>query len=406
VTLAYYNENDKFCAQWLRNLIQQNLIAPGHVDERDIRDVKPYDLIPYTQCHFFAGIGGWSCALRQAGIPDHRKIWTGSCPCQPFSAAGKRLGFADDRHLWPYWRYLIQQRRPAEILGEQVASASQWLGLVRGDLEDLGYAVGAIPVEAASAGADHLRDRYWFVAKCENVGYERSGSARQWRNGSQNSCNDFHGGCGVADVEATIGERENTSRIALGATSFVANDGQRRCNGSGEGQVEFARRTETECAGSASVDVAHAASNGRGESKQSAFYRNGQTPSLADATSSFDMGNACTPRTRWDRSSSTRTQEEVGCERQFNGDFYNASESSGYEWVLGADGKARRVKPGVRLLVDGISGRVAVRRTDKQGTTLNEEAHWYSRVGALKGFGNAIDPRPAAAFIKAALSSI
>src|SRR3974390_1280019 len=119
---AYYNEHDPHAAQWLRNLVARGAIAPGDVDERDILDVRPSDLAGYSQHHFFAGIGVWSYALRCAGWPDDRLVWTGSCPCQPFSAAGKRAGFADERHLWPAWFWLIQQCRPCSIFGEQVAS--------------------------------------------------------------------------------------------------------------------------------------------------------------------------------------------------------------------------------------------------------------------------------------------
>jgi len=167
---AYYNEIDPYAAQWLRNLIDAGLIAPGEVDTRSIVDVRPADLAGFEQCHFFAGLGGWGGALRLAGVPDDRPLWTGSCPCQPFSLAGKQKGFADDRHLWPVWRELIAERRPATVLGEQVASASAWLGLVRGDLEAMGYAVGAIPIEARSAGADTKRDRYYFVAHAPSNG--------------------------------------------------------------------------------------------------------------------------------------------------------------------------------------------------------------------------------------------
>lgn len=160
---AYYNDNDAYVADWLDNLIHERLIAPGEVDRRSIVAVRPADLVGFDQCHFFAGIGGWSAGLRLAGWRDDRKCWTGSCPCGPFSGIGKQLGFDDERHLWPAWHELIRECRPTVIFGEQVASASAWLRLVRSDMEALGYAVGAIPFEAASAGADHLRDRFWFV---------------------------------------------------------------------------------------------------------------------------------------------------------------------------------------------------------------------------------------------------
>ncbi len=119
---AYYNELDPAAAQWLRNLIDAGHIAPGHVDERSIEDVLPSDLLGYTQCHFFAGIGIWSHSLRQAGWPDDRAVWTGSAPCQPFSVAGNGKGEDDERHLWPAFYRLISECRPSVIFGEQVAS--------------------------------------------------------------------------------------------------------------------------------------------------------------------------------------------------------------------------------------------------------------------------------------------
>ena len=161
---AYYNEFDKAAAAWLRELIKDGLIADGDVDERSIEDVMPSDLRGYTQCHFFAGIGGWSYALRLAGWPDDRPVWTGSCPCQPFSAAGKGAAFDDERHLWPAFQHLIKERGAAVVLGEQVASkdADPWIDLVQADMEAMGYAFGAVPFPSASIGAPHIRDRlYW-----------------------------------------------------------------------------------------------------------------------------------------------------------------------------------------------------------------------------------------------------
>lgn len=163
---AYYNEIDPYAAQWLRNLINANLIAPGDVDERSIVDVDADDLKQYTQCHFFAGIGGWSLAARMARWPDDRPLWTGSCPCQPFSVAGKGEGQSDERHLWPNFHALIRARRPDVIMGEQVAAAvgKNWLDGVQSDLEDIDYSCGAAIVPACSVDAPHRRERLWFVA--------------------------------------------------------------------------------------------------------------------------------------------------------------------------------------------------------------------------------------------------
>lgn len=171
---AYYNEIDPYAADWLRNLIAAGHIAPGDVDERSIEDVHPDDLRPYTQCHFFAGIGVWSYALRRAGWADDRPVWTGSCPCQPFSEAGKGAGFDDERHLWPDWHWLIQECRPSAIFSEQVASkdAEPWLDLVSSDLEALGFAVGAVAFPSASVGAPHMRDRTYFVAHAPGQGLQ------------------------------------------------------------------------------------------------------------------------------------------------------------------------------------------------------------------------------------------
>ena len=172
---AYYNEIDPAAAAWLRELIKHNLIAPGDVDERSIEDVTAADLMGYDQCHFFAGVGIWSHALRLSGIPDDFKVWTGSCPCQPFSAAGKGEGFADERHLWPAFGWLIQQCRPERVFGEQVAGKDglAWLDLVSADMEALGYSVGAVPFAAAGIGAPHIRERLYWVADAEGSGWRK-----------------------------------------------------------------------------------------------------------------------------------------------------------------------------------------------------------------------------------------
>jgi len=192
--MNYYNEYDARAAAWLRELINQNLIPYGHVDTRSITEVKPDELKGYAQCHFFAGIGGWSYALQLAGWPADRPVWTGSCPCQPFSVAGKGKGVADERHLWPVFFELIRQCRPKHVFGEQVASAINhgWLDGVSADLEAEGYACGAAVLGAHSVNSPHQRQRLYWVAYGNDKRLERGDSVREC------SCDDAGAG-GVAD---------------------------------------------------------------------------------------------------------------------------------------------------------------------------------------------------------------
>ena len=164
--MNYYNEIDPVAAQWLRELITDGLIPNGHVDERSICDVQGSELDGYVQCHFFAGIGGWPLALRIAGWPDDRPCWTGSCPCQPFSCAGRRKAQSDERHLWPQMFRLVRECRPVRVFGEQVANAigHGWLDGISADLEAENYACGAVVLGAHSINAPHIRQRLYWLA--------------------------------------------------------------------------------------------------------------------------------------------------------------------------------------------------------------------------------------------------
>lgn len=202
----YYNEIEPRKAAWLRELIREKVIADGEVDERSITEIQPQDIAGFAQCHFFAGIGVWSYALRLAGWADDRPVWTGSCPCPSFSAAGKGGGFADPRHLWPYWARLIRECNPATVFGEQVDDAIGygWLDIVQTDLERQNYAIGKAVLGACSVGAPHIRQRLYFVAK--------SLHAKRWTHDEhrQNGCVGENGGREEAyGVSGTCGEVRN-----------------------------------------------------------------------------------------------------------------------------------------------------------------------------------------------------
>ena len=96
-------------------------------------------------------------------------VLTGGFPCQPFSLAGKRLGTADDRNLWPEYHRAIREIQPTWVVGENVPGLLNWSGglvfeQVQADLENEGYEVWPVILPACSVNAPHRRDRVWFVA--------------------------------------------------------------------------------------------------------------------------------------------------------------------------------------------------------------------------------------------------
>lgn len=237
---AYYNEHDKSAAAWLRELIKEGVITDGEVDERSIEDVIPAELAEFDRCHFFAGIGVWDYALTRAGWPDGRRVWTGSCPCQPFSAAGKGDGFADERHLWPAWFHLIEQCRPGVVFGEQVSSKDTlpWIDLVHTDLEGALYTVVAADLCVASVGAPHIRQRLYFVANAERndgqisvrQGWKNGHSVESGRRGGTSQLADaerfgcgsrLDSGEGVSDSRhsSEVGQQREVSRAGVGERS-------------------------------------------------------------------------------------------------------------------------------------------------------------------------------------------
>ena len=212
--MHFYNEIDQFACQWLKELIDSKNIPQGIVDERSIRDIQPTELEGHRQCHFFAGIGGWPYALRLAGWPEPVPVWTGSCPCQPFSSAGKRKGESDERHLWPEFFRLIRECKPPVVFGEQVASPDglRWLDGVFADLEGAGYACGAADLCAAGIGAPHIRQRLYWVAYTSDSRQQKD----EWRDGSDSSGDSFDGGLANSDNDRQQSGRPSTARDGHG----------------------------------------------------------------------------------------------------------------------------------------------------------------------------------------------
>lgn len=229
--MNYYNEWDKGAAAWLRELIKQGHIPFGVVDERSITEVKPEDLDGFTQCHFFAGIGGWPLALRLAGVSEDTPLWTGSPPCQPFSAAGKQLGQFDPRHLAPVFLDLISECRPPVIFGEQVAAAiaKSWMCDLQTHLEREDYAVGFAVLPACSVGAPHKRERLFFGAHqladtdSERLQRERRDSDSQGREGQNIRQAGLLNGAGT---ESGMADSESHGRGIRHATNIGKADAQ------------------------------------------------------------------------------------------------------------------------------------------------------------------------------------
>jgi DNA (cytosine-5)-methyltransferase 1 len=106
---------------------------------------------------------------------DRVDILTGGYPCQPFSAAGKRLGTEDPRHLWPYIASGIRLLRPRACFFENVEGhITLGLSSVISDLEELGYEVSWGIFSAAECGAPHQRKRVFILGnssskRCEEI---------------------------------------------------------------------------------------------------------------------------------------------------------------------------------------------------------------------------------------------
>lgn len=400
---AYYNEIDPYAAQWLRNLIAAGHIAPGDVDERSIELVQAEGLKGYTQCHLFAGIGVWSHALRRAGWPDDRPVWSGSCPCQPFSTAGKGRGFKDKRHLWPAWFRLIEKCRPGTVFGEQVANklALGWLDTVQADLEDQDYAFGAVDLCAAGVGGPHIRQRLYFVADAGSF-------RRRWRQGSEERGVDDWSPAGRAQsADGSFGLDKAGSGL-LDDPDVLQRSRVGR-TGEGDGQTQ----------------------DGTDQPGEAGLVGNAGGPGLEGRFRGFDSkGSECAQRLPSSGVGATVVLgHSVGPglpERPFaafesgalrvQGSALGKAEPlrgfwKGADWLYCRDGKYRPTQPGLEPLVTrlapdmgsvrpGEDSPFRIIQDPKTGKSIGQ-APW--RIGMLKAYGNALCAETAVAFIRAYL---
>ena len=393
--VAYYNEIDPYASQWLRNLIDAGHIAKGDVDTRSIKDVSADDLKGYTQCHFFAGIGVWSHALRRAKWADDRPVWTGSCPCQPFSAAGTQKGTTDDRHLWPIWFNLIRECRPRVIFGEQVEAAINhgWLDLVQSDLERENYACGAVGIPAAGVGAPHIRQRLWFVANTGGVRSNRRSEGHYGTDPQQSPITSVK-----VEGSSTVSQLANATNNGYLATDglreTVESSGEAGTHGVGQlaGSCDVSQLADAESLGR-QYQSSICGSNGALEKPPQRRIGIGGESRIGgvDDTKSVRPGlqhsanirqadaQVHIPADPGDCESDRSSRQRLAADRPdpTNGHWRDA------DWLHCRDGKWRPVEPGAFPLAHGAT----------------------ARVGRLRAYGNAIVPQAAQAFIEAYLET-
>lgn len=466
--MNYYNEFDPNAAAWLRELIAEGLIPPGEVDERSITDVSADDLRGFTQCHFFAGIAGWSYALQLAGWDANRPVWTGSCPCQAFSTAGKQKGFADERDLWPTFFNLIKECRPEYVFGEQVENAIKhgWLDRVYRDMEREGYSCGSVVLGAHSIGAPHQRQRlYWgcTLADIPDTLYDGSSSSNGLSKTLESSepsgkknIRQSSGSCHIDRLPNSISKQYQRNVCCFGnaKTDFGASaESSRYCSilnktlgnhNNTRFQVTSSGRNKTNALAGGGNDnrrISYAQSQRFGEewsdSQRSTERATGTSFDHALADNSIIGSEAGVSRQnkREERQSGIIVNgdiqssmehptndgfngvysecgglaEECGM-LQFEGKSYSSNPWERYQLIYCQDGAVRRI-PAESVffsvadgLSQGVDGSGNGSISEVDGFPLTRQKE--GRPMLLKGYGNAIVPQVAAEFIKAFIESI
>jgi len=334
-------------------------------------------LLRKTHIDLFSGIGGFALAAKWAGlktvqfveyeafcqkvlkknfpgVPIHEDIksfradgivspflLTGGYPCQPFSQAGKKLGKADPRHLWPEMFRVIRECRPNWILAENVSGHIK-LGLeeVLTDLEGEGYDSQVFHIGAVAKDAPHRRMRLWIVAHAKhstdrtNGGKEREEESIQGvnretglprlpsRTGSDSK--------DVADSEIERGECWETGVKGINtqcgegifgwsSTRDVVNSNGFRCQQHKEAQETTPRGRSETSSSTTSEDVANSNSGlGNREKKEICTGRNSPDNGSQDVADS-DSKRRCLRKTN--REDAEDVREPSRCEENWEGEF-------------------------------------------------------------------------------------
>ncbi len=422
---AIYNDTERFACDWLQHLMDAGLIMPGKIDDRSIADLSPDDLTGYERVHLFAGVGGWDLALQLAYWREG-PVWTCSCPCPPFSQAGKRQScqrcaganlvwcprrtgycicadcghawLADGRHLWPEaWR-LIARCRPARVFGEQVASPDglEWLAGVRASLEVISYAPWGTDYPAAGVGSPNIRQRIFWLADADG-GLAGNGHVQPSGQHGQQPQDGRVGG--LADSGCSSLQRELEHR-------------KDRCSdraAEGEGDQRQWRGIHAGLGGTAG-GMAHVPSDGRRKERPhsggvaSGDRAQGRAAGLVPGGEPDRLVDAEQPRLERHPGHGHNSGQPGWLDAEPGGSAAEASPAgfwSSFDIVNCTDGKARRVPQSSLLrLADGLSdGVVRGCFEGAEGFPLAEGAG--NRVGRLRGYGNAINPYAAARFIRA-----
>lgn len=368
---ALYNEIDPVSCAVLREAIARGIIAPGEVLECSIKDLTPNDLRGFEQVHLFAGAGCWSVAARQAGWADSRPLWSASCPCQPFSVVGQGKGVDDPRHLWPDLFRLIRACRPDVIVGEQVSGAPGygWLDGVFADLAQENYASEAVDIPALAVDAPQQRNRLYWIAvgnsyaerglqsqgRIGDIGrWARDADARRAVAGSDSGREAWGSIFGPGEGAGPDEQRTyDQPRGRDGCGGMVGANGRGR-DGRPQDALGGSLGRDAAQRPDDGVDMVNAEGLRRGEGRPEYELRGGRV-AAASADVCGALGSALRAGLEGYAGHGDRRPgwaESPGPVATPNGSFWDD-----HYWIECADGKARRAKPGLRLLVDGMAGR-------------------------------------------------